>query len=81
MTRRGKGPVVSFNVNVNVNDHAATPARRSRTSPVTASATPTTPYGRVGTDSAAQALHHAVRSRRDDPPPPSLWAAHLHAGA
>ncbi|ALG06384.1 CHAT domain-containing protein [Kibdelosporangium phytohabitans] len=30
---------------------------------------------------SAEALHHAIRARRDDAPlTPSLWAAHLHVG-
>ena len=38
--------------------------------------------GKVDTDHAAHALHHAVRLRRDNRPLQlSLWAAHLHAGA
>ena len=36
----------------------------------------------LDTRHAADALHHAVRAVRDTyPRTPSLWAAHLHAGA
>ncbi|MFE1440138.1 CHAT domain-containing protein [Streptomyces sp. NPDC058739] len=38
--------------------------------------------GNIDTDRAAQALHRTVRALRDRLPiTPSLWAAHLHAGA
>jgi CHAT domain-containing protein len=36
----------------------------------------------LDTDQAARALHDAIRSARDRyPAAPSLWAAHIHAGA
>lgn len=36
----------------------------------------------MDTSQAARALHHAVRSARDElPRTPSLWAAYIHAGA
>ncbi|MFJ9250151.1 CHAT domain-containing protein [Streptomyces sp. NPDC101776] len=39
-------------------------------------------YARLGPPHAAAALHEAVRTLRTDlRPAPSLWAAHLHAGA
>jgi tetratricopeptide (TPR) repeat protein len=39
-------------------------------------------YARLGPAHTAQALHHAVRAVRSAAPAaPSLWAAHLHAGA
>ena len=42
----------------------------------------TTGNGTPDTDRAAHALHHAIRTARDHYPlTPSLWAAHLHAGA
>jgi hypothetical protein len=38
--------------------------------------------GTIETSNAAQALHDAIRAARDKSPDfPSLWAAHLHAGA
>lgn len=38
--------------------------------------------GVPGTDAAAEALHHAIRAiRTEHPRSPSLWAAHLRAGA
>lgn len=41
-----------------------------------------TTVGSVDTSKAAQALHHAVRAVRHSlPGTPSLWAAHIHAGA
>jgi CHAT domain-containing protein len=41
-----------------------------------------TPDGAVDVDRAAVALHRTIRAIRDEmPATPSLWAAHLHAGA
>ena len=45
-------------------------------------ATLRTSQGSVDTSQAARALHHVVRSVRDElPHTPSLWAAYIHAGS
>ena len=55
---------------------------RPSTSPTSSTRTLMTSAGTLDTGHSAYALHHAVRTVRDTcAGTPSLWAAHLHAGA